>query len=133
MASTRPRRVLLDRTFFVEVVLLAVGGILGDTIRRLLQPVRRGRGVPRRATQRDLVRLYRPPPGLPLTPHTMASGQKRLVCTTFTAQQIALDVHPPVTRTNLLAVLDTLAAAGVARVRLDAGGYAVKTPDSPRS
>jgi sucrose phosphorylase len=80
------------------------------------------------ATQDTLLRVYRPRPGLPFTPYVQADGTRQLVWTTFTAQQVDLDVTRPATRAYLLAVLDALAAAGVSRVRLDAVGYAVKTP-----
>ena len=79
------------------------------------------------AREDDLLRLYRPRPGLPFTVYTLADGTKRLVWTTFTAAQVDLDVHHPATRAYLLRVLDRLAESAVARVRLDAVGYAVKT------
>ncbi len=80
------------------------------------------------ATEADLLRLYRPRPGLPFTPYTFADGTRRLVWTTFTPQQIDVDVRSPQTRAYLLSVLDALADARAASVRLDAVGYAVKTP-----
>ena len=80
------------------------------------------------ATEEELLRLYRPRPGLPFTPYVLADGRKALVWTTFTAQQIDVDVRHPATRAYLLRILDRLAAAGVSHVRLDAVGYAVKTP-----
>jgi sucrose phosphorylase len=80
------------------------------------------------ATEEDLLRLYRPRPGLPFTPYLRADGRKALVWTTFTPQQIDVDVRHPVTRAYLLRILDRLAGAGVSHVRLDAVGYAVKTP-----
>lgn len=83
---------------------------------------------PQGAREEDLMRIYRPRPGLPFTPYALADGSKRLMWTTFTPQQIDIDVRQPVARAYLLRVLDRLAAAGVTRVRLDAVGYAVKTP-----
>jgi sucrose phosphorylase len=80
------------------------------------------------ATQDTLLRIYRPRPGLPFTTYMQADGTRQLLWTTFTGQQVDLDVAHPATRAYLLAVLDALAAAGVTRVRLDAVGYAVKTP-----
>ena len=80
------------------------------------------------ATEDVLMRLYRPRPGLPFTPYRMADGRRRLLWTTFTPRQIDLDVRHPTTRAYLRRVLDTLAGAGVTRARLDAVGYAVKTP-----
>ncbi|MGL5817729.1 MAG: sucrose phosphorylase [Phycicoccus sp.] len=83
---------------------------------------------PSGATEEELTRLYRPRPGLPFTPYRLADGTHRLCWTTFTPQQIDVDVRHPATRAYLLRVLDRLSGAGVRRVRLDAVGYAVKTP-----
>jgi sucrose phosphorylase len=86
------------------------------------------RVFPDGAREADLLRVYRPRPGLPFTPVTLAGGERRLAWTTFTAQQIDLDVTHPEALRHLHGVLARLAAAGVAMVRLDAVGYAVKTP-----
>ena len=86
-----------------------------------------GRVFPAGATEADLLRIYRPRPGLPFTPVTAADGSRRLVWTTFTAEQVDLDVADPQARRYLLEVLDRMAAANVVAVRLDAAGYAVKT------
>ena len=90
---------------------LTLGGVFPDGVR-----------------EEDLTRVYRPRPGLPFTPYTLGDGGRRLVWTTFTPQQVDIDVRQPATRAYLLRVLDQLAAAGVTQVRLDAVGYAVKTP-----
>ena len=87
-----------------------------------------GSVFPRGAREEDLLCLYRPRPGLPFTAYTLADGSKRLIWTTFTPQQIDIDVGQQITREYLLDVLDRFAAAGVSQVRLDAVGYAVKTP-----
>jgi len=87
-----------------------------------------GSAFPEGAREEDLLRLYRPRPGLPFTPYTLADGSKRLVWTTFTPQQVDIDVRNPMTQDYLRHVLDQLAGAGVSQVRLDAVGYAVKTP-----
>ncbi len=87
-----------------------------------------GTAFPDGATEDTLVRLYRPRPGLPFTPYVLAGSRKALVWTTFTSQQVDVDVRNPTTRSYLLRILDRLAAARVAHVRLDAVGYAVKTP-----
>jgi sucrose phosphorylase len=79
------------------------------------------------ATEDDLVRIYRPRPGLPFTPVTVAGRARRLAWTTFTPHQMDLDVGHPQARRYLQAVLERLAGCGVAMVRLDAVGYAVKT------
>ncbi|WP_062522194.1 sucrose phosphorylase [Demequina silvatica] len=79
------------------------------------------------ATEGELARIYRPRPGLPFTPYTVA-GEKRLVWTTFTPQQVDLDIAHPGARAYLDSILDAIAGAGATSVRLDAVGYAVKTP-----
>lgn len=82
---------------------------------------------PEGATEDELMRLYRPRPGLPFTPYATADGHQ-LLWTTFTPRQIDLDVNHPTTRDYLVHVVDSLHRAGVRRVRLDAVGYAIKTP-----
>lgn len=79
------------------------------------------------ASEADLLAIYRPRPGLPFTPYTHADGTRRLYWTTFTPQQIDLDVHHPGSVAYLDGILDRFAAHGVRMVRLDAVGYAVKT------
>lgn len=87
-----------------------------------------GTVFPDGATEDTLARLYRPRPGLPFSPYVLADGSKALVWTTFTPRQIDIDVRHPAARAYLLQVLDKLAGARAAQVRLDAVGYAVKTP-----
>ena len=79
-------------------------------------------------TERELVGIYRPRPGLPFTPVALADGTHRLMWTTFTSQQIDIDVTHPRGRAYLSRVIETLAAAGVTQLRMDAVGYAIKTP-----
>ena len=81
---------------------------------------------PHGATESDLLALYRPRPGLPLTVTPLANGEKRLLWTTFTPQQMDIDVDHPAGKAYLGAILQVLAANGVSMVRLDAIGYAVK-------
>lgn len=82
---------------------------------------------PQGATEQDLLRIYRPRPGLPFTPIRLADGSRHLYWTTFTPQQLDLDVSDPQAASYLRGVLERQAEAGVAAVRLDAVGYAVKT------
>jgi sucrose phosphorylase len=89
-----------------------------------------GSAFPDGAREEDLLRPYRPRPGVPFTPYTFADGSQRLVWTTFTAQQVDLDISNAMTREYLARVLDRLAEAQSTCVRLDAVGYAVKTPGS---
>ena len=84
------------------------------------------RVFPRGATERDLAAIYRPRPGLPFTIVTLATGERRVLWTTFTAQQIDIDVSDPAGSAYLDAILDTYAENGIRMVRLDAVGYAIK-------
>lgn len=79
------------------------------------------------ATERDLLTIYRPRPGLCFTTLGVG-GVSRLVWTTFTANQIDLDVGHPATVRYYRSILDRFEASGVTMVRLDAVGYAVKRP-----
>ncbi len=82
---------------------------------------------PHGATEKDLVAVYRPRPGLPFTCTTLANGDKRIFWTTFTHKQIDIDVRHPQGIAYLRAILDVLASNGVKMIRLDAVGYAIKT------
>ena len=75
-----------------------------------------------------LTTLYRPRPGLPLTPVQLADRTKRIVWTTFTPEQIDIDVRSPAGVAYLDSILDRFAGNGIGVVRLDAVGYAIKTP-----
>lgn len=86
------------------------------------------RVFPDGATEDLLARIYRPRPGLPLTPVTLADGTRRILWTTFTSEQVDLDVADAGTRDYLEGLLELFAQHGVDTVRLDAVGYAVKTP-----
>jgi sucrose phosphorylase len=81
---------------------------------------------PAGATAEELARIYRPRPGLPFTDVRIASGETRAMWTTFTPNQIDIDVHHPAGREYLLSILDRFASAGIRAIRLDAAGYAIK-------
>ncbi|MGO4301736.1 sucrose phosphorylase [Leifsonia sp. RAF41] len=85
---------------------------------------------PERASEDDITAFYRPRPGLPFTAYRMADGRRRLVWTTFMPSQVDLDVANDRARAYLRRILATLRSGGVTTVRLDAVGYAVKTPGS---
>lgn len=78
------------------------------------------------AGEQELLAIYRPRPGLPFTPVMLADGTRRILWTTFTPAQLDIDVVHPEGARYLDGILDTLAAAGVQQIRLDAIGYAVK-------
>jgi len=76
----------------------------------------------------DVAAIYRPRPTSPFTEVEFADGTRRLVWTTFTDQQIDIDVEHPLGWAHLTGILDRFAASGVSSVRLDAVGYAIKRP-----
>jgi sucrose phosphorylase len=83
---------------------------------------------PQGATQEQLLALYRPRPGLPFTMTTLANGERKILWTTFTPQQLDIDVLHPQGAAYLDAILRTFADNGIRMVRLDAVGYAIKKP-----
>lgn len=85
---------------------------------------------PAGATEQQLVELYRPRPGLPFTKIKLADGSERLFWTTFTADQIDIDVFSEPGTAYLTRILDQLQQAQVKMIRLDAAGYAVKKAGS---
>jgi sucrose phosphorylase len=84
------------------------------------------RVFPDGAREQDLLRIYRPRPGLPLRPTMLENGERRILWSTFTAQQVDIDVTHPTGRDYLDGILHRLARSGVRMVRLDAVGYAIK-------
>lgn len=81
---------------------------------------------PNGASESELLAIYRPRPGLPFTMTQLANGQRQLLWTTFTPEQVDIDVHHPAGQAYLDAILHKLADSGVRMVRLDAVGYAIK-------
>ena len=77
------------------------------------------------ATEDELARIYRPRPGLPFT--TMRLGDaRRLVWTTFTPDQVDLDLRAESAWAYVTSVIDHLIDGGVTLLRLDAVGYTGK-------
>lgn len=88
------------------------------------------RVFPRGASEADLLRIYRPRPGLPLATITLKTGERRLLWTTFTPNQLDIDVTHPEGQAYLNAILERFRNAKVQLIRLDAVGYAIKKPGS---
>jgi sucrose phosphorylase len=83
------------------------------------------RVFPDGARASDLTALYTLRPGLPFTKYETAGGPV-VLWTTFTSEQIDIDVDRPQGRQYLAGVLARLHAAGIKAIRLDAVGHAVK-------
>jgi sucrose phosphorylase len=90
----------------------------------------RDRVFPLGASAAELQAIYRPRPGLPFTEARLATGETVQLWTTFTTDQIDIDVTHPLGRAYLDGILQTFAANGVRLVRLDAVGYAIKLAGS---
>jgi sucrose phosphorylase len=88
----------------------------------------RERVFPNGASDADLRAIYRPRPGLPFSEVVLPNGERHHLWTTFTPNQVDIDVTHPLGRDYLDEILLTFAAHGVRMVRLDAVGYAVKKP-----
>jgi len=86
------------------------------------------RVFPKGATESDLLAIYRPRPGLPFTSLALKDGARRILWTTFTAEQVDIDVTHPRGVEYLDNILRTFCNNGIRIIRLDAVGYAIKLP-----
>jgi sucrose phosphorylase len=84
------------------------------------------RVFPSGAHASDLLALHTPRPSLPFTKHRTARGDDVLLWTTFTSEQIDIDVENAEAKRYLADILQRFAASGIRTIRLDAVGYAVK-------
>ena len=84
------------------------------------------RVFPDGARDADLLALHTPRPTLPFTKHRTARGDEVLLWTTFTSDQIDIDVEDVEAARYLDDILARFGDAGVRVIRLDAVGYAVK-------
>ncbi len=84
------------------------------------------RVFPDGALEAGLLKIYRPRPGLPFHTYTLSNAEKRLLWTTFTPQQVDIDVRDPKGIEYLDTILDRFHRAGVRAIRMDAVGYAIK-------
>ena len=74
----------------------------------------------------DLAKIYRPRPGTPFTEFKFANGTSKMLWTTFTTNQIDIDVTSTMGVAYLENILNTFQLAGITMIRLDAAGYAIK-------
>ena len=86
------------------------------------------RVFPDGAREADLLKIYRPRPALPFTRLRLETGTERLLWTTFTPEQIDIDVRDPEGKRYLEQILRQFQLAGIRAIRLDAAGYAIKKP-----
>lgn len=81
---------------------------------------------PEGATEQQLLELYRPRPGFPFSKIRFSDGIERLLWTTFTSDQIDIDVHSQSGKAYIDSILAELERAKIKMIRLDAAGYAIK-------
>lgn len=78
------------------------------------------------ASPYEINAIYRPRPGAPFTTYALDDGEQQVLWTTFTPQQIDIDVLHPKGTAYLHRILKTFADNHIKSVRLDAVGYAIK-------
>lgn len=76
--------------------------------------------------ENEIRKIYRPRPTPPFTPIRLENGETREFWTTFSADQLDINVETPAGRAYLQSIIDRFAAAGIRQIRLDAAGYAIK-------
>lgn len=81
---------------------------------------------PSGASEDELKAIYRPRPNRPFTRVELADGTKENFWTTFSEDQIDIDIESAAGAAYLESILVKLASAGVTHIRLDAAGYAIK-------
>ena len=81
---------------------------------------------PKGASDQEIKTIYRPRPGSPFIEIKFKEGSKKLLWTTFTANQIDIDVLSKVGKKYLINILKVYKKAGIKMIRLDAAGYAIK-------
>ncbi len=89
-----------------------------------------GRVFPDGALEHELLSIYRPRPGMPFTTFQFADGTARLIWTTFTSNQIDIDVNSSEGAAYLSNILQVFKKSGISMIRLDAAGYAIKQRDT---
>ena len=81
---------------------------------------------PNGASEDEISKIYRPRPGSPFTKFECKDGSEKEVWTTFTSNQIDIDVRSEAGVAYLDTILDVFERSGITMVRLDAAGYAIK-------
>ncbi len=78
------------------------------------------------ASGAEILEIYRARPLLPFSPKTLRDNSKRLLWTTFTSEQVDINIQSESGRRYVSAIVQTLSSNGVRALRLDAVGYTVK-------
>ena len=78
------------------------------------------------ATAAEILDIYRAGPLLPFSPKTMLDNSKRLLWTTFTPEQVDINVRCEAGRHYMSNIMETFSSNGIRALRLDAVGYTIK-------
>lgn len=81
---------------------------------------------PEPSAAEEIAEIYRPRPGSPFTAIKLDNGDEYEFWTTFSKNQLDINVESRQGRAYLESILDVFAAAGIREIRLDAAGYAIK-------
>lgn len=81
---------------------------------------------PNGLNESDQAKIYRPRPGSCFTKFELPNDEDELFWTTFTDNQIDIDVTSPIGQQYLAKILQTFADNNIKIIRLDAAGYAIK-------
>ncbi len=81
---------------------------------------------PTSASERELEKIYRPRPGLPFTTVRFDNRATYDFWSTFSPQQLDINVESAAGRAYLESIFERFAGSGIKAIRLDAVGYAVK-------
>ena len=74
----------------------------------------------------EIRKIFRPRPTSPFTAVRLQNGETHEFWTTFSAEQIDINVETPAGRAYLQSIIERLASVGIRQIRLDAAGYAIK-------
>lgn len=83
---------------------------------------------PNGMTDKDKSEIYRPRPGSCFTEYTLKTGEVVEFWTTFTSNQIDINVESAAGKAYLQRILQQFSDANIKMIRLDAAGYAIKRP-----
>ncbi len=86
---------------------------------------------PAPVVEEEIQRIYRPRPGAPFTAISLDDGSSVEFWTTFSPEQLDINVEAPAGQAYLASILETFAEAGIREIRLDAAGYAIKRRGTP--
>ena len=85
---------------------------------------------PEGLSELDAEKIYRPRPGSCFSQYSLADGQEVDFWTTFTSNQIDINVETPAGEQYLDGILSQFADSNIKMIRLDAAGYAIKRAGS---